>query len=68
MVVVLSSSGGVGSNSVEARGTVEVVPCSQNQMGTFLERITDGKERDRAARSEEVTDRRQIVLQQRHKN
>lgn len=45
-MVVLSSSGGVESNFGVAQGTAEVGPCSQNQMGTFLEhgRQTEKKE------------------------
>lgn len=37
MVVVLSSSERVQPSFVVAQGTGEEGPCSQNQMGTFLE-------------------------------
>lgn len=37
MVVLLSSSGGSESSSGVAQGTAEAEPCSQIQMGTFLE-------------------------------
>lgn len=35
--MLLSSFGAVQSNFEVAQGTGEVGPCSQNQMGTFLE-------------------------------
>lgn len=42
---MLSSSGGVESNFGVAQGTAEVVPCSQNQMGTFLEHRTQSEKK-----------------------
>lgn len=40
VVVVLSSSGGMQPNFVAAQGTGEG-PCSQDQMGTFLQQLVD---------------------------
>lgn len=37
VVVLLPSSGGVQPNLGVAQGREEAGPCSQNQMGTFLE-------------------------------
>lgn len=37
VVLLLSSSEGVQPNFGVAQGREEVVPCSRNQMGTFLE-------------------------------
>lgn len=39
--MLLSSSGGVQSNSGVAQGMEEVEPCSQSQMGTYLQQLLD---------------------------